>query len=181
MRREDLEHLIRAAGAVADSRRVLVIGSQAILGQFPDRAPALATRSMEADLLPLDAPDKADLLTGTLGELSPFHDSFGYYGDGVSLETALLPAGWRERLIPIENENTSGFVGLCLEVHDLLVSKYAAGRDKDHEFCAAVVSAGLADPGTLLQRLETTAIDDSRRERIRRRIATDFKSITATK
>ncbi len=123
MRREDLEHLIRAAGAISGSRRIVVIGSQAILGQFPYEAPASATLSMEADLLPLDAPDKADLLTGSIGELSPFHDTFGYFGDGVSLETARLPAGWQDRLIAIDNANTSGYVGLCLEVHDLLMSK----------------------------------------------------------
>lgn len=182
MRREDLEHLIRAAGAIAGSRHVVVIGSQAILGQFPEKAPALATRSMEADLLPVDSPDKTDLLTGTLGELSPFHDSFGYYADGVSPETAVLPHGWRDRLIRIENENTNGIVGLCLEVHDLLVSKYAAGRDKDHEFCAAVVNAGLADAETLRQRLAMTSIDDDgRRARILERLEADISALTGNK
>jgi hypothetical protein len=75
-KREDLEHLIRAAGAISGSRRIVVIGSQAILGRFPHRAPATATVSMEADLLPIDTPDKADLLTGSIGELSPFHETF---------------------------------------------------------------------------------------------------------
>jgi hypothetical protein len=142
MQRSDLEHLIRAAGRIAEEHELVIIGSQAILGQFPDQAPARATRSMEADLLPIDALDKTDLLTGSLGELSPFHDTFGYFGDGVSLETARLPSGWQDRLIAVDNANTNGYVGLCLEVHDLLISKYFAGRDKDYEFCAAVVAAG---------------------------------------
>ena len=128
MRREDLEHLIRAAGAISGSRRIVVIGSQAILGQFPYQAPVRATRSVEADLLPIDAPDKTELLTGSLGELSPFHDTYGYFGDGVSLETARLPRHWQDRLIIIDNPNTNGYIGLCLEVHDLLISKYFAGR-----------------------------------------------------
>lgn len=68
MRRSDLEHLIRAAGAITGSRRVVVIGSQAILGQFPFEAPEWAVMSMEADLLPIDAPGTAELLTGTIGE-----------------------------------------------------------------------------------------------------------------
>lgn len=174
MRREDLEHLIRAAGAISGSRRMVVIGSQAILGQFPDGAPFQATLSMKADLIPFDAPDKADLLTGSLGELSPFHDAFGYYGDGVSLETARLPEGWQERLIPVENPNTNGILGLCLELHDLLVSKYFAGREKDLVFCSAVVAAGLADHAELLRRLAATDVDDAQRERMRRRIAADF-------
>lgn len=174
MRREELEHLIRAAGAISGSRRIIVIGSQAILGQFPHRAPARATLSMEADLLPIDAPDMAELLTGSLGELSPFHDTFGYFGDGVSLRTARLPRNWQDRLIKIDNPNTNGFVGLCLEVHDLLISKYFAGREKDYEFCTAVVGAGLVEHDRLLQRLADTELDQQMRERIEQRIAADF-------
>jgi len=39
MRRRDLEHVIRAAADLADDDEIVVIGSQAILGQYPD-APA---------------------------------------------------------------------------------------------------------------------------------------------
>lgn len=174
MRREQLEHLIRAAGAISGSRRVIVIGSQAILGQYPVGAPPRATLSMEADLLPIEAPGMADMLTGSLGELSPFHDTFGYYGEGVSLETATLPSGWQDRLVAIDNPNTNGYVGLCLELHDLLLSKYFAGRDKDHEFCQAVVEAGLADRAILLERLAQMTIATTDHERIERRIDADF-------
>jgi hypothetical protein len=36
VRRRDLEHLLRAAADIAEDDQILVIGSQAILGQFPD-------------------------------------------------------------------------------------------------------------------------------------------------
>jgi hypothetical protein len=36
MTRAHLEHIIRAAGAIADLEDVVVIGSQAVLGGFPD-------------------------------------------------------------------------------------------------------------------------------------------------
>ncbi len=176
MRREDLEHLIRAAGAISGSRRLVVIGSQSILGQFPHAAPPRTTLSMEADLIPLDAPDKAELLTGSLGELSPFHDTYGYFGDGVSLQTPTLPDGWESRLIAIDNPNTNGYIGLCLEIHDLLISKYVANREKDREFCAAVVQAGIVEREILLQRLGSTTLDSAVIERIERRIAADFGS-----
>lgn len=175
MRREQLEHLIRAAGAITGSRRILVIGSQSILGQFPTGAPPRAMMSMEADLVPLDAPERSGLVTGSLGELSPFHDAFGYFADGVDVTTAILPDGWSERLVLVDNPDANGFVGLCLEVHDLLVSKYAAGRDKDHEFCQAVVGAGLASVTVLLGRLACTAMDEERRSAIRERIAVDAR------
>lgn len=166
MRRSELEHLIRAAGAISGSKRVIVIGSQAILGQFPSGAPARATLSVEADLLPIDAPEMTDLLTGTIGELSAFHDSWGYFGDGVSIDTAVLPRDWQDRLIPIDNENTNGYVGLCLEVHDLLISKYVAGREKDREFCRAVAEAGLVDAKLLRERLTATDVESQRRDQI---------------
>ena len=52
MRRSDLEHLIRAAGDISGEQQLVVIGSQAVLGQFPD-APVALLASMEADLYPL--------------------------------------------------------------------------------------------------------------------------------
>lgn len=45
MTRRQLEHIIRAAAATADVHDIVVIGSQAILGTFPD-APAELTESM---------------------------------------------------------------------------------------------------------------------------------------
>lgn len=175
MRREDLEHLIRAAGAITGSRRIIVIGSQSVLGQFPYNAPWRATLSMEADLLPIDKPETTALITGSLGELSPFHTTFGYYGDGVSLETARLPTHWQDRLVPVENANTNGYVGLCLDVHDAMIAKYFAGREKDHEFCAALASSGLVDATVLRERLDVTELDDTDRARIAAKIDAHFQ------
>src|SRR6185295_17985613 len=130
MTREQLEHLIRAAAVIADDDTIVVIGSQAVLGQFPD-APASMRVSMEADLFPLHHPERADVIDGSIGELSPFHETFGYYAQGVQETVARLPMGWKERLIVVQSENTRGAKGLCLEVHDLLAAKTLAGRDKD--------------------------------------------------
>ena len=90
MTREQLEHLLRAAADIADDDTIVVIGSQAILGQFPD-APASMRVSMEADLWPLHHHERADLIEGAIGELSPFHQTFGHYAQGVGEETALAP------------------------------------------------------------------------------------------
>jgi hypothetical protein len=48
MKRRDLEHLIRACTQIADDEELIIIGSQAILGQYPD-APASLLVSVEAD------------------------------------------------------------------------------------------------------------------------------------
>jgi hypothetical protein len=116
--RRALEHIIRAAGDVPGEQTVIIIGSQAILASFDEnRLPLDAIRSMEADVLPLDDPDgsKADLIDGVLGELSWFDETHGCHGDGVSIDTAVLPEGWESRLIPYANENTNGVIGCCLD------------------------------------------------------------------
>jgi hypothetical protein len=47
MNRAQLEHLIRAAATIADDDEIVIVGSQSILGQYPD-APADLLESMEA-------------------------------------------------------------------------------------------------------------------------------------
>lgn len=173
MRRSDLEHLIRAAGRIAGERELVIIGSQAILGQFPD-APLALLASMEADLYPLSRPDLADKVDGAIGEGSAFHQTFGYYAQGVGPETATVPAGWRKRLVRIENPNTGGCAGLCLEVHDLAISKYVAGREKDREFTRALARHGMTERKTLLKRLGATKLDPRVAQLVKGRIGRDF-------
>src|SRR5689334_23972622 len=135
MRRDQLEHLIRASGRVLGADEVIVIGSQAILASVWSGLPTEAIRSMEADILPIDDPDetKADLIDGLLGEASMFQETHGIYAQGVGQHTARLPDGWRDRLVPLRNENTGGVTGWCLDPYDLCVSKLLAGRPKDKE------------------------------------------------
>ena len=68
MRRSELEHLLRAAGAIAGEDEIVVIGSQAILATHPSPPPELVV-SLEADVYPMRAPWKADLIDGSIGEL----------------------------------------------------------------------------------------------------------------
>lgn len=173
MTREQLEHLIRAASVIAADDTIVVVGSQAILGQFPD-APASMRISVEADLFPLHHPERSDLIDGSIGELSPFHQTFGYYAQGVGEETAKLPRGWRERLVPVKTEGTRGATGLCLEIHDLLASKAIAGREKDRAFIGEAARHRLADRETLLDRLSTIEVEPAVREAARRAIERAF-------
>lgn len=173
MRRSDLEHVIRAAAQIAADDELVIVGSQAILGQFPD-APSELLQSEDADLYPRNHPERADLVDGSIGELSPFHHTFGYYAHGVGPDTAVLPNGWQERLVVVENANTRGARGLCLEVHDLLVSKYVAGREKDLEFARAAIRHRLADGPTLLRRLAATPLEPEPRRVAEARIRRDL-------
>ena len=167
--------MIRAVAAITRLRRMVVVGSQSVLGAYPD-APEDLLLSMEADIVPWDDPALADLIDGSIGEDSPFHEIFGYYAQGLSPQTAILPAGWEGRLIAVDNANTGGAAGLCLDPHDLALSKYAAGREKDLQFTAALARHGLVEPDTLLSRLSLMPLEPDRRERIAARIGRDFGS-----
>jgi hypothetical protein len=172
MTRSELEHVIRAAGAIAEDSEIVVIGSQSILGQFPD-APRALLRSAEADVYPRHYPERADLIDGSIGEGSAFHETFGYYAQGVGEETATLPMGWQKRLVRISNANTSGISGLCLEVHDLAVSKYAAGREKDLEFTRELARHGMTDEKVLVARLAQTPVSKPLKTLMASRIKAD--------
>jgi hypothetical protein len=172
MTRQQLEHIIRAACTIADDDELIIIGSQAVLAQFPD-APAELRVSIEADVYPKNHPERAELIEGSIGELSMFHETYGYYADGVGGETAILPAGWGERLVPIRGGGTAGNTGWALEIHDLLISKYAAARDKDHAFARAALAHGLAVASILKERLQVTDLSPDRRDAIAARIDSD--------
>ncbi|HTU15333.1 MAG TPA: DUF6036 family nucleotidyltransferase [Solirubrobacterales bacterium] len=173
MRRDQLEHAIRASCQILGREEVIVIGSQAILGSFgEEQLPADATMSLEVDILPISDDDSevdemADLLGGAAGEFSLFEEAHGFSIDGVDLTTATLPEGWRDRLVKVQNANTAPpagkpeFTGWCLEKHDLCASKLCAFREKDINFVSALLRAGLVDAGTVAERLRKLPSNDA--------------------
>jgi len=156
MKRAEFEHAIRAAASILGIDQLMVIGSQALHATVSDELPEAAQRSIEVDVVAFDDSEgqKADLIDGSIGEASMFHATFGYYAQGVSESTAVLPEGWRDRLVRFETPATNGVVAWCLEVHDLWISKAIANRDKDIEFCLALLSTGIVDRVVLRSRLE---------------------------
>jgi hypothetical protein len=166
MRRDQLEHAIRAACQITNQLDVIIVGSQAILGTYPEyELPTLATRSLEIDILPItDDNDEtirlADLIVSVAGEFSRFEQQTGFSIDGVDLTTSALPEGWRARLVKVQNENTAApsgqpqYIGWCLDKEDLCVAKLCAFREKDRNFVDALIADGLVDPKTIATRIE---------------------------
>jgi hypothetical protein len=167
MRRDQLEHAIRTACQIIRAPEVIVVGSQSILGTYrEDELPAAATMSLEVDVLPIaetneDTARLADLIEGVAGELSIFEQLHGYSIDGVDLQTSALPEGWRDRLVRVQNANTAAasgqpeFTGWCLDKEDLCVAKLCALREKDQNFVAALLDAGLVDSDIIAARLNS--------------------------
>ena len=160
MKREQLEHAIRAACDISNDDDVVIIGSQSILGQFPE-APRVLTGSAEVDLYPRSRPEMAEVIDAQIGEETGFHHEFGFYLHGVGPETATLPVGWEQRLIPVCNANTRQHTGWCLEVHDLAASKMAFPyREKDNDFVAALLWHAMASADVLADRVRALPVDD---------------------
>ena len=77
MNRDELEHLIRASGAITNQYEFVIVGSQSILGPIPYPEPEFKM-SAEADIYPRYAPDLADQIDGSIGEGSAFHLNYGF-------------------------------------------------------------------------------------------------------
>ena len=174
VKRSEFEHAVRAAGAILGVNEILVIGSQAVHATWRGELPAEALRSVEVDVAVIGDSDGtlADTLDGSIGEASMFHSTFGYYAQGVTEATAKLPEGWKDRLVRFQTPATGGVTAMCLEIHDLWISKVIAGRPKDVEFCRALVDARNVDPSILIQRLEAVReLDERVRDAVNARIA----------
>ena len=165
MQRHELKHLIRAAGRITNEYEFIIVGSQSILGSML-QPPAECVISVEADMYPMNAEDKADLIDGALGEGSPFHNTYGYYAQGVDSTTAVLPAGWRDRLTRIQSDQTDRRVGLCLDVLDLFLSKCVANREKDHIFNKARLAHNIINVELALTRLPAMPLDANQKTAI---------------
>jgi|ERR1700722_252671 hypothetical protein len=169
MRPHEFDHILGAAANVTGQREFVVIGSQAILGSI-DEPPEDLLQSMEADLYPLANPTDADKLDGALGDGSQFHVTFGYYAHGVGPETAKAPAGWESRLVRHEVSPRPGSnrhaIAWCLEVHDLVLSKCAAGRQRDWDYAKEAIASGVVQGAILLARVEDLPLPDGQRAEV---------------
>jgi hypothetical protein len=169
LRVEHFEHVIAAAAEVTGEDELVVVGSQAILGSI-DQPPEALLQSLEADIYPLRDPASADAIDGALGDGSQFHLAYGYYAHSVGPETARAPKGWQQRLvrreIPTRVASSRRPVALCLEIHDLILSKCVAGRERDWDYAAEAIQAGLVDPATLFARVPELPVADEMRARV---------------
>lgn len=147
MRREQLEELIGEAARASGNAELVVIGSQAVHATTND-IPAEVVMSLECDLL-LEG-DAAARVHKALGPTSAYHAAHGTYADVVAPEFPFLPRGWETRLRSLDVANVAS---KCLEVHDLAVSKLAAGRLKDYELVAALIARKIITPDVVRERV----------------------------
>lgn len=177
MKKQQVDHVLRAAGRITGENVFIIIGSQALHGKHPDLADEILT-SFEVDLIATGHVDRTEWLN-VIGVDSQFHETYGYYADAVDSQTATLPKGWKGRLVRLPAGDTDGVRGLCLDPHDLAIAKYSAFREKDLVFTRELARRGVTSKEQLLELLEQTKLSDELRARILARIAADFAAAAA--
>jgi hypothetical protein len=91
-----------------------------------------------------------------------------------------LPKDWMTRVHRVQNNNTNGRVGYCLDVLDLFLAKAAAGRDKDREFCMALLEYAYLTPTQALELVPTMPLDDEVQRTLRATIRRWAKALRDT-
>jgi hypothetical protein len=149
MNRNRLEHLLIALSQITRDRELVMIGSQAVHAVTND-APDDVLISRECDVL-FDAGDPlVAVIDDQLGRDSPYAAESFVHVDTVSSTFPFLPGGWEQRLVPF---GPAAPHLRCLEIHDLVLSKLAAGRLKDYELIAVLLDRKLADLGAVGDRI----------------------------
>jgi hypothetical protein len=171
MKKPEFDHVIAVAAQVTSETEIVVIGSQAILGSTAE-PPESLLRSMEADVYPRRNPELAEEIDGVLGDGSPFQQTYGYYAHGVGPDTAKAPASWEERWVWVAVRKRPGdkdgeVYALCIEAHDLILAKCAAGRARDWDFAADAIAGRVVEMDVLLARIDSLPLGADERLRVR--------------
>ena len=127
---------------------------------------------MEADVYPRRDPEKADEIDGVLGDGCSFTPPTAITPMASAPRRPRPQPAGKNRLVEVEIAprvgSETGTIALCLEVHDLVLAKAAAGRERDWDYVEQVLKAGLADHATLLQRVPDMPLITRRKNGSRR-------------
>jgi len=150
MQREQFHELLQRAAEICGGRELVIFGSQAVHAVTLS-PPVEVLVSVECDVWLENDPQTTARITSELGQKSPFAKTSGVYADPLPPDLPLAPHGWRDRLV---SYRVGTVTARCLEIHDLIVTKLAAGRLKDYEFIAAVLMSKLAQPDEVQRRIQ---------------------------
>jgi hypothetical protein len=160
LRRPDIDHILRAAASLSGHTRFVMVGTGAVIATAR-HIPVAMMLTEEIDIYVEDAPDPdwiADLIDASIGRYSQFHKTFGYYGDGVSKRTAVMPLDWRSRAK--EYATPDGLAtALCPSAEDIAIAKLSAWREKDQAWLREAFRSGVAKADKTEALLHTALAD----------------------
>lgn len=133
MRKENLFKLAEEIKRLAPDNTPVIVGSQAV-HVITNFVPEIVRQSIECDFL--FGEGNAEIrreVNLKLGIFSRFQQENGFYADALGQATVVLPKDWEKRLQNLSDEKGET-IALCVEIHDVAVSKFIAGREKDFQF-----------------------------------------------
>ena len=145
MRQDRLDHILRAAAGVTGHSTFVLVGSSAILVRCRN-IPGDMLMTREADIFVPDAPETealSDAIDANIGQGSAFHNQYGYYADGVSPGTSVMPTDWEDRVEPYQGSGCPGVTAIVPDINDIALAKVVAWRDKDRSWLASGIRARL--------------------------------------
>lgn len=181
----DIERAARSVAAHFEADTVVVVGSQAILIDWPD-APEQLRLTPEIDIYPGNNRDweaanpgteASEEINGLFGAMSRFEEQFGFYLDGVDEHTAKMPADWKSRARTATIDVYGRHVTIvCPAIEDVAVSKLLRFAEKDRNFIVDCVNADRLDVDTVLVRLKQIVMGSAQRKEIEEFLAALKKS-----
>lgn len=152
----DLDNAVRKVAEMFETDAVVVVGSQAVLMKWGDRAPDAMRTTAEIDMYPAnkriweaaekrkagggqDYVEASEYIHSIAGEGSAFDQIYGFYVDGVDENTSPLPRGWQERAMYREVKTKDGHTVTAVSpsIEDTIAAKMIRLRQKDREFVQA--------------------------------------------
>ena len=173
MRKPKLDHLLRAASEVTGHKRFVLVGSTVVVVRCRN-IPGDMLLTPEADLYVPGVPDVEDLsdaIEANIGQGSAFHRQFGYYCDGVSPGTSVMPIDWEDRSSLYAGEGCPGVTAIVPDPNDVALAKVVAWRDKDRDWLRSGIRAGLFSLDDMTSRLPRMPADAPDGSEMKRRLA----------
>ena len=147
-------HVARALSEITGRKELVVVGSAAVIAAMVEmNGNDFGTE--DVDIFSLDSDDEERFIDEAeiIGRDSKFHETHGYYADGVGPKTAIMPADWKTRA---EARNVPGAPGVVLwvpDMNDVALAKLCAWRDKDIQWLKIAVKEGVIEPAVMASRL----------------------------
>ena len=107
-----------------------------------------------------DSEQMSDLIDGSIGRYSQFHRTFGYYGDGVSPRTAIMPVDWRTRAVEYTTPDALA-TAVCPSADDIAIAKLCAWREKDQAWLREAFRSGVANAARVRALLATELLAEA--------------------
>jgi hypothetical protein len=162
LRRSDIDHILRAAAALTGHARFVMVGTGAVIATAK-HIPVAMMLTNEIDIYADGVPDPepiSDLIDASIGHLSQFDRTFGYYGDGVSARTAVMPVDWRTRASEYVTLDALA-TAVCPSADDIAIAKLCAWREKDQAWLREAVRYGIVKADSIAALLRTELLAES--------------------